>query len=99
MFDKWLRARNGSRQHLSQTGRKGRQRRGSSPLRVELLEGRTLLSAPDPVTSLFSGSGGQLGSNQTVGSVSTFLGADFDAKSSSGHISHNILGSFGAEGH
>jgi hypothetical protein len=98
MFTKWLRARNGSRQHLSQTGRKGRQRGGSSPLRVELLEDRTLLSAPASVTSAFSGTGGQLGYNQTAGSVGAFLGDSFDKSTSVGHISHNLLGSFGAEG-
>jgi hypothetical protein len=98
MFTKWLRARNASRQHLSQTGRKGKQSRRSSPPRLELLEDRTVPSAPAPFTSLFSGSAGQLGYNQTAGSVSTFLGDTFDKSASVGHISHTIAGSYGAEG-
>src|SRR5262249_20386761 len=52
-----------------------------------------------PVASLFSGGGGQLGYAQSAGSISTFLGDTFDGKASAGHIYHNLLGSFGAEGH
>src|SRR5262249_11501409 len=98
MFAKWLPERAPLRQQFPQTGRKSKWRRRTLP-RVELLEDRTLLSAPDPVTSFFSGSGGQLGSNQTSGSVGAFLGDIFDKSASVGHISHNFLGSFGAEGH
>jgi hypothetical protein len=72
-----------------------RRRRPAPPL-VELLEDRTLLSAPSPLTSLFSGSGGRLGYAQTAGSLSTFRGGTFDGKSSSGKITHNLLGTFGA---
>jgi hypothetical protein len=66
-------------------------RRRPSPPRVELLEDRTLLSAPAPLTSVFSGSGGRLGYAQTAGSRSTFRGDTFDGKSSSGKITHNLL--------
>jgi hypothetical protein len=99
MFVKWMRARNGSRQHLPQGGRKGRRRRRPFPPGIELLEDRSLPSAAAPFTSLFSGSAGQLGYSQTAGSTSTFLGGTFDGKASVGKIHHTLAGSFGAEGH
>jgi uncharacterized repeat protein (TIGR01451 family) len=89
--------RSGKSRQRTKAGR-WRGRRAFQP-GIESLEDRSLPSSPNPVTSLFSGSGGQLGYDQTAGSVSTFLGDSFDKKSSSGKIVHNLLGSFGAEGH
>ena len=76
-----------------------RRRPTRCPLRVEPLESRTLLSAPAPLTSHFSGSGSRLGYAETAGSLSTFRGDTIDGKSSSGKITHNLLGTSAAEGH
>src|SRR5262245_55563839 len=100
MFVKRLRARNRFRHQPSATERKNRRHR-STELRLELLEERTLLSAPDPVASLWKTDEGisQLGNAQTTDTASAFLGSIFEGGASVGKIRSTILGKFGATGH
>src|SRR5262249_36007352 len=84
------------RRSPGQAGHRGR----AAKLCLELLEERTLLTAPAPFNHVFTGNGSQLGDSSLVSTTyGSFLGASFSGGASVGGIEHTFVGDFGAEGH
>jgi hypothetical protein len=99
MMRSWLHQWFGPQNRVSERGRRAKpkeaRRRQHVPLRLEALENRTLLSAPDPyvIPTLSEQGHSQFGAGSSTFTGTGFLGGDFDVNGTVGGIS----GGFGAE--